>query len=487
MSYHLESKKEGSSCNLNASFEILNKYGTQKKRLRDGNKPIQLKLFETRLNSETESNSSSSQVLSADSILRMAKEELNQPNSQKAGKFSNLTSRFGFDSRCDHNHEKLLKLALCLLKAAEKFSHQDYEAAEKLLSSVLLTSHGDDHPIERVVTCFARDLRERIDSEKGKIDLEREVVHVDLDEALVDLKAAIHTCEQKLPFSQIAHFSAVQTILDSVISAKRVHFIDIGIKLWSHWIVMMHALANRKKCPLEQLKITAVCTPKDNIEETGKLLSSFAESMNLPFIFKTLHSEINEVEKDMFELEAGEAVIVYLVSTLTCLSACPKNIEALIKGIKNLNPHLMVVDEVEANINGSDFVNRFHEALFLCSAMFDSLGDCLERDDQCRKIIEEVYFQEIIKYGVMADDDENFMKCCKIDFWREYFARFGIVETELSQPSMHQASLLIRDTPCWRSCTLRMNGKCMLLGWNGTRCVLCLRGSSQNDRISSLF
>ncbi|KAG8370514.1 hypothetical protein BUALT_Bualt14G0124800 [Buddleja alternifolia] len=428
MSYRLEAKKEVISYNLHAPFEILNKYGSQMKRLRDGNKPIQLNLFETRLNSETEINSSSSQVLSAANILRMAKMEL----LQKKGDFSNLLNSSEFDSGFDYNQEKLLKLALCLLNAAEKFSHKDYDEAEKLLNSVLLASYDDAHPIERVVTCFARNLRERIDSETGKFDLEREVVHVDIDEALVDLRAAIHTCEQKLPFNQIAHFTGIQTILDSVGSAKRIHFIDIGKKVGSHWIVMMHALANRKNCPLEQLKITAVCTPKDNIEET----------------------EMYELEKDMLELEANEAMAVYMEFSLMSLSICHKHNEALLKGIKSLNPHLMVVREIEANINGSDFFIRFHEALFLCSAMFDCYEDCLERDNQCRKILEKVYFQEIIKYGVMAYDDEDFKKCRKIDFWREYFARFGIVEIELSQSSMHQASLLIRDTPCWRSCTL---------------------------------
>ncbi|KAG8370513.1 hypothetical protein BUALT_Bualt14G0124700 [Buddleja alternifolia] len=415
MSYRLEAKKEVIPCNLHAPFEILNKYGSQMKRLRDGNKPIQLKLFETKLNSETESNSSSSQVISADSILRMAKMELLQKNSG----FSNLSNSSEFDSGLDHNKVKLLKLALCLLNAAEKFSHKDYDEAEKLLNSVVLASHDDGHPIERVVTCFARDLKERIDSETGKFDLEREVVHVDMDETLVDLRTAIHTCEQKLSFNQIAHFTGIQTILDSVGSAQRIHFIDIGKKLGSHWIVMMHALANRKDCPIEQLKITAVCTPKDNIEKSGKLLSSFAESMKLPFIFKILHSEMYALEKDMFELEKDEALAVYLVYSLITLSASPKNIESLIKGIKNLNPHIMVVNEIEVNIHGSDFINRFHESLFLCSAMFDHLGDCLERDNQCRKIVEKIYFQAIIKNGVphicsLPTDEESFKQCCKI-------------------------------------------------------------------------
>lgn len=48
-----------------------------------------------------------------------------------------------------------------------------------------------------------------------------------------------------------------------------------------------------------------------------------------------------------------------------------------------------------------------------------------------------------------------------------YLARSGFVETELSEPSMHQASMMIKECPSWSSCSLSMNGETMLLGWNG--------------------
>ncbi|KAI3469298.1 hypothetical protein Pfo_025961 [Paulownia fortunei] len=419
LSYQVESKKQV-PCNLQAPFEILNKYGSQLKRFRSGKRcePSLLKHLETEktngLSSEMGGNTSNCQVLSAVSIMRMAKTELPLSNSQKTGDNSTLANPFEFDSRLAPKHAKHLKRVLCLLDAAEKLSNQRYDQAEELLILVLSDSHAD-HPVGRVVTCFALDIMERIYVENGKIDLEREVVHVDVEQALMDLKPAILANEQKLPFSQITHFTAIQTILDSVASAERIHFIDIGKKLGSHWILMMHALANRKKCRLEQLKITVVCTPKDDVEETD----------------------------------------------------CPKNIEALIGGLKNLNPHLMVVSEIEANTSASTFIDRFHEALFICSAMFDCQEDCLERDNPCREIVEKVYFQEIIRNGVISEGDESFNQHRKIDFWREYFGSFGIVETELSQSSMYQASLLICESPCWSSCTLSMDGKCMLLGWNG--------------------
>ncbi|KAI3459221.1 hypothetical protein Pfo_015884 [Paulownia fortunei] len=459
--------------NFQSPFGILNKYGSQVKRLRSDEpcKPSQLKHFQREnpngLGSKIEGSNSSCQVLSAESILRLARIKFFQSYSQKAGDCFTPGNPSEFQCGLSHDNERLLDLAFCLLDAAENFSRQRYDQAEELIIRVLLASHAD-HPIERVVTCFARDLRGRIDLEKGKTDLEGEVVYVDVEEAVTNLKVAIYACEQQLPFSQITHFTGIQTILDSIGSSERIHFIDIGIKLGSHWIIIMHALANQKNCPLEQLKITAVCTSKDKIEETGKLLSSFAESVNLPFELKILYSEMNDLKKDMFELEAGEVLAVYLEVCLMSLSACPPHLEALIREIKNLNPNLMVVNEVEANIVASTFIDRFHQGLFLCSAMFDCLEACLGWDNECRRIVEQVYYQEIIRNIITTQDKESFKQRLKIDFWREYFARFGIVEMELSQPSVYQASLLLRESASWSPCTLGMNGKCMLLGWKGT-------------------
>lgn len=471
VSYQDEAKNVFPS-NLQDAFMILNKHGIRMKRLRSGelSEASQLKHLQSEKANEasfkTGGNASNSHVLSAVSIMEMAEMALSQPTSQKTGDFSNLSEAFGFDSCLVRMHEEDLKRVLWLLDAAEKYSNQQYDQAEELLVSVLSGSHAD-RPIERVVTFYARDLRERIDVEKGRINLEKEIELVDSLQALIDLKAAFLEREQKLSLPQISHFTAIQTILDTVESAERIHFIDIGVNLGSYWIVLMHALANRKYCRLELLKITAVCTYKNFVQGTGDLLSSFAHSMNLPFVFKLLYTELDELDKDSLELETGEIVAVYLEFCLYSLASCPKSVEALLIRLKNLNPDLMVVLDIEASSNSSAFTVRFKEALFYSSAMFDCYEDCLEQDNHFNRIAERFHFQETICNGVLSDDVDSFARLRKIDFWRDYFASFGMVETELSQPSMDQARLMIREYPRWSCCNLSMTGKTMLIGWNG--------------------
>ncbi|PIN23236.1 hypothetical protein CDL12_04002 [Handroanthus impetiginosus] len=455
INFLIEDKKEA-PINLQASFELLNKYRNQVKRFRNDEpcNPSPLKEKPNTIRSGSQGSNSNHRLLSAESIMRIARNRILQPKSQKPVEY------------LSPENEMYLNLALCLLTAAEKFSLQQYDQAEELLIRVLSASRAG-HPVERLVTCFGEDLRMKIYLQKGKTVREQETFCMDVEKAVMNLKVPIRMCEQRLAISQVTHFTGIQMILDSVSSAERIHFVDVGIKLGSYWIILMHALANRENVPLKLLKITAICTSKDMMEETGELLSSFAETMNLPFEFKRVYSEMNEIKKDMFDLEADEVLVVYLQFCLISLSASPPKLEALIREIKNLNPNMMVVSEIEANVNGSTFIDRFHEALFLCSAVFDSLEACLERDNEYRKSAEEVYYQEIIRKVVETEGNESFKQFLKIDFWRDYFARFGIVEMELSKSSIVQASLLLKESDCWSGCTLSMNRKCMLIGWNG--------------------
>lgn len=147
---------------------------------------------------------------------------------------------------------------------------------------------------------------------------------------------------------------------------------------------------------MKLLKITAVCSPRDNVEEIGKLLLSFAKSMKLPFTFHMVYSETGKLEEDHLQLEPGEPVAVYMEFCLVSSSSHPPKIEALLWGIKSLNPNVMVVLDYEIYTSESDFTAQFKEALFLSCAMFDTIDDCLERDSLYKKLAEKLNFEQII-------------------------------------------------------------------------------------------
>lgn len=124
----------------------------------------------------------------------------------------------------------------------------------------------------------------------------------------------------------------------------------------------------------------------------------------------------------------------------------------------------MVVTEVEANTDSSVFMDRFVEALFFYSANFDSFEACMDRSNQNRMILEADYFGGGIKNVITFDEDERTTMNMKIDGWKAYFKRFGIVERELSMSSLYQAKLVIQNSAYGSSCTLDFDGKCILVG-----------------------
>lgn len=454
ISYLAEPKKEDSYIPV-ALFDLLNKCESQLKRFRRGKANAQ---------SPQTRGTSSRQVLSAAIISKVAKMKLLKwsqridgllPLKVPSETHQNIDSEF-----------KDVELALNLTLAAEKLCNQEFDHAKNLLSSCYRVSATAATPVQKVVHYFAEALRDKIDIERGHIDLERKTVHV--EEFPNHVQPDKIACEVELPFSQITGFVATQAILESVGSAARIHIIDFRVRCGSHWPIMMHAIANRENCPLELLKITAVGTSKDMLEDTGRWLLSFAESMNLPFSFRIVSSALEDLKIDLFELEAHEVVALYLDVRLWSLLARPTCLEAFIGVINNLNPCLMVVAEMEVNTNTSLFLHRFYEALFFCSAIFDCFETCLQSVSQFRKRTEEVCIQNAIREVITSEDEERIHRHERIEFWRELFSRFGIVEMELSHSSLFQASLVLKSCSCWSSCTINMNGKSMILQWKET-------------------
>ncbi|KAL0368177.1 UNVERIFIED_CONTAM: DELLA protein RGL2 [Sesamum calycinum] len=374
-------------------FQILNKYAGHIKRFRHG------KIISPA--PETMVGHFPRQELSADSILELAKMRLLQHTSQGTGDF-NSGYPFSYEPDLSSENNKDVELTSYLLNAAEKFTNQQFDCAEKLLRRCILLSSNADSPVER-----------------------------------------------KLPSPQITQFTAIQAVLDGVGTARKIHLVDFGIKTGVHWSIMMQGLANQENCQLELLKITAVGTSKVRLDETGRRLSSFAESMNLPFLYKTVVSETKGLKKDSFEFDHDEVVAVYSVHQEP-QSMCDSG------------------ERIEASTNTSIFMDRYHGALSFTIATLDCLDTCLKGDTIYRKIIEDVFFRAMIRNIITAEDEERIYRHAKISFWRELFAEFNIVGVELSDSSLYQARLLIKGNAAWNSCTLDMNGNYMVMGWKGT-------------------
>nr|KYP47582.1 DELLA protein RGL1 [Cajanus cajan] len=410
-------------------------------------------------------------MMSTEEIIRVAGARYVQYSAHWNDSFCIPMHPYGLDlGGLSEEENRDVELAQFLLGAAERVGCQQFERANRLLLHCQWNASASATPVQRVIFHFARALRERIDKEIGRITVngsekneERELLQK------MDTNVAL-TCHQKIPFNQVMQLTGIQAIVEHVARETKIHLLDLEIKRGVHCIALMQALTERQDCTVKLLKITAIglneC--KTKIEETCKRLASFAESLNLPFSYKTVFvNDMEEIRDDHFEIEEDEAVAVYSPYFLRCMVARPYCMENLMRVIRNIKPVIMIVLEVEANHNSPSFVTRFIEALFFYSAFFDCLETCIKHEIESRMTIEEV-LSEGIRNIVAMEGRERTVRNVKINVWRRFFARYRMVETGFSESSMYQAELVAKEFAFGKFCTIDKNGKCLIVGWKGT-------------------
>ncbi|KAL5541945.1 hypothetical protein UlMin_009655 [Ulmus minor] len=462
----VEAKKDKEYLFSLASLELLNNYGNGVRRL----------MGERVIEPSNVDDSSFAEVVdrkfSTEEILRIAGARFVQSSSQENDVQSMLSHPFEYSfTRLSNEETKDVELVELLLASTEKVGYQQFERASKLLKQCYESCSKTGNPVQRVVYYFCEALKEKIDRATGRITSKSLGTQDSFDpnKALMSMNATHLAFHQAVPFSQLSIFPGIQTILENVSKAKKVHVIDLGMRNGIQWIVLMQALASCHNS-LELLKITAIGTTlKHEIDQTGKRLLGFAQSMNIPFSFKiVMVSNMLELKQDLFERDADEKVVIYASYLLRSMLSQPDQLDTLMLVMRNLNPCVMVVTEVEGNHNSPVFMTRFIEALFFYGAFFDCVEAFMKRDDQHRMITESLYFGQGIRNMVVAEGGERKIRHVKLDVWRAFFARFRMEEAEFSPSSLYQAKLVIKRFSCGDSCTIDMNGKCLMFGWKGT-------------------
>ncbi|KAG8370515.1 hypothetical protein BUALT_Bualt14G0124900 [Buddleja alternifolia] len=448
---------EKNECDLfhSSSFEILNKYGSRCRRLND-----------TRTNYPSYETENSIETTSCvESIIRLAAEKFIQSSSE--------CNNHPYQSSIFNSEEvQLVQILLC---CAEKVSEKMYDRARKLLVECDRMSSCTGTPIQRLIFYFTEALHEKIYRETGIIPPKG------LAETILDPFEALKSVDdeiliafhQELPLSQVTKFSGIQAAVDNIADARKIHFIDFDIKKGIQCTILMQALAARSENPVEQLKITAVgvkSKSRTSIEETGRQLTSFAQSLNLKkFSFNAVIVEdITDLDRSPFERDEDEVIAIYAAFTLTHMIGRPHQLEHLMRVIRAINPRVMIITEVEGNCNSPTFVDRFVEALFFYGAYFESMADCMKNDEKHRFFAESSVFSSSIKNVVATEGDERKIRHVGISVWRAFFERFGFEEIELSMSSLYQARLVVKNFSCGDSFTFDIDGKSLIIGWKGT-------------------
>ncbi|KAI3469295.1 hypothetical protein Pfo_025958 [Paulownia fortunei] len=421
---------------------------------------------------EIQATDATGPMVSTEIIIKLAAEKFIQSMSRSSNELSMLNHPYP-SSILAHSEEdsEEVQLVQNLLSCAEKVAEKQYERAIKFLKECDKMSSRTGTPIQSLVFYFSEALSEKIARETGRItpkDLEKKAV--DPLERVKFPSTTLIAFHKEYPVSQITKLVAIQAIVDHLEEARKLHVIDLEIGSGVQWIILMQALAAQSEHPIQHLKITAMGTKSKLIlEDTGRQLASFAQSLHLTFTFKIiLVEDILDLNQDLFELDADEALAVYESFSLMRMIGRVDRLDLLMRVIRNISPCVMVVSEVEANCNSPTFVGRFIESLFFFGVFFDSLADCLKNDETSRRDTESTWFRSTIRNVLAAKGDERKIRHVNINVWRAYFARFGLVEIELSMSSLDQANLVLQSFSYGNSFTLYRDGKSFTIGWKGT-------------------
>ncbi|XP_060171458.1 DELLA protein RGL1-like [Lycium barbarum] len=458
--YVPQKKKESP---LISSLNILKDYGNGFRKLKGQKIMIQT--------SESERTPSVLCKMSTDEILRLGGQKFIQSTEHSIIDHpfaSSLLSLSKEDSRS-------VALVERLLASAEKVGEKLFDHATKLLDECDNLSSKRGNPVERLVYYFSRALRERVDRETGKKCTKGSGIYGmrDLEDALRSINACT-IAFLDMPLCQVAKFAGIQAIVENVGNSKKIHIIDLEIKMGVQWTILMQALATHQRNsqnPLEHLKITALlgAQSRTKIEETGKQLMNFAESFDFPFSFKIVAVEdILDLKREELDIDPEEAIAVYSPYFLANMLMQQDKLDFLMGFIKGLNPRIMVIAEVEANHNSPVFVNRFIETLFYHGAFFDVFEDYMKNDESTRSAMESEFMWHGIRNIIAVEGKERSIRHVTINLWSKYFKRFGMEEMKLSDSSLYQAKMVMEKFSGGNSFTLEMNGNFLAIGWKGT-------------------
>ncbi|XP_072961826.1 protein SLENDER RICE1-LIKE 1-like [Typha angustifolia] len=356
-----------------------------------------------------------------------------------------------------------IRLVHLLMGCADAVQRGESRLAASLLDEmrVELTRMSTSFGIGKVAGYFVDALRRRLYSATDPYSSA---------DSLVEYEILYHHFYEACPYLKFAHFTANQAILEAFDGYDRVHVIDFSLMQGLQWPALIQALALRPGGP-PFLRITGIGPPssngRDELREIGIKLAELARSVHVRFAFRGVAAtHLDDVRPWMLHVGRGEAVAVNSVLQLHRLLGDPGKqsaIDSVLNWVVGLRPKIVTVVEQEADHNKPGFLDRFTEALFYYSTVFDSLEAKSGLAPQ--KPTAEMYLQRELCNIVCCEGSDRVERHEPLVNWRTRLGQSGLIPVHLGSNAFKQASMLLTLFSAEGYCVEEVDG-CLLLGWH---------------------
>lgn len=342
--------------------------------------------------------------------------------------------------------ENRLQLVHTLLACAGAIESEDASVAKPMLASLKSNSNPCGDSMQRIASYFADALSERLAIDMASNSLTHitnsSIKILEPRKSDLEFDLAYQAYYENLPFQKFSHFTANQAILEAVADSPSVHVVDLNIRQGLQWPGFIQSLAMLPNGP-PRLRITAVETNVAIARLTGRRLTEFAQSLHVPFDFDIVAEKVEHLHHGMIHMREGEVLAVNCADILHSLLRTQGRLQALLCTIRRLNPMVVSLLEVDANLNMPSFRSRFVDALHYYCAIFDSLEATLDRGSADRLRIESLLFGSEIRSIVACEGASRRVRHVRAEAWQSFFRQAGFHELPLSRYATDQADMLL--------------------------------------------
>ncbi|KAE9600839.1 putative transcription factor GRAS family [Lupinus albus] len=374
-------------------------------------------------------------------------------------------------SKKQSRKNKVIDLRTLLVLCAQAVAADDYRNAHELLKQIRQHSSPFGDGNQRLAHIFADGLEARLAGTGSEIYKGL----VSKRTPAADILKAYHLYLAACPFRKISNFTSNVTIRESAANSMRVHVIDFGIFYGFQWPTFIQRLSWRAGGP-PKLRITGIdfpqpgFRPEDRVIETGRRLTAYAESFNVPFEYNAIAKKWETIQLEELKIDRDEFLVVTcfyrgknLLDESVVVDSPRKNFLSL---IRKISPNIFIHGTMNGAFNAPFFVTRFREALFHYSALFDMLETIVPREDWERMLIEKEIFGREALNVIACEGCERVERPETYKQWQAHILRAGFSQQPFDRETVKMAMEKVRSS-YHKDFVIYEDSNWLLQGWKG--------------------